>query len=350
MENIIKSDNQSSIISRKNYNGIDLLKLAMAIIVVAIHTHPFENIKSHAFIEVYESVTDLAVPFFFLAAGFLLARKLSYPYNSQKDIVVITQYLKKTFRLYAIWTAVYFPLAVYGFVESKTPVVKALFYYLRGILFVGESNYSYVLWYLLSTIFALILIIVLLKRKISPKMIMLFGFVICFISWGVSALSSYEGDLPTAFSAIQKVIHYTIINGRILSGAVYLPIGMFLSYKRIPKIVNVLLFIGGFVANCVITNSLISQYLLIASATGLFGLAEGLELKNSQCYGFMRKMSTVIYFIHMYIFFVWKTICTMLNKDYYGMDGFFAVCITSIIISFLYVHFSRNKRPVKQIS
>lgn len=60
----------------KNYCGIDLIKFFMAIIVVAIHTHPLEHCSNEILIRIYNSIVSSAVPFFFISSGFLLGSKL----------------------------------------------------------------------------------------------------------------------------------------------------------------------------------------------------------------------------------------------------------------------------------
>lgn len=58
----------------------------MAFAVVAIHTVLFEGCENDKFLCVYDNLVSLAVPFFFLASGYLLAIKMDYPYGSAKDL------------------------------------------------------------------------------------------------------------------------------------------------------------------------------------------------------------------------------------------------------------------------
>jgi len=56
----------------KKYNSIDIVKWIMAIFVIAIHTHPFNNIDNDIFLLIYNYIMKSAVPFFFMASSFLL--------------------------------------------------------------------------------------------------------------------------------------------------------------------------------------------------------------------------------------------------------------------------------------
>ena len=66
------------------YNGLDLLKFFMAILIVMLHS--FASKDGHPLLdfEISQCFTRVAVPFFFITSGFLLFRKM--PLNlSEKD-------------------------------------------------------------------------------------------------------------------------------------------------------------------------------------------------------------------------------------------------------------------------
>ena len=55
----------------KEYKGLDIMKFVMAIVVVAIHTRPEMSCDSVFVRQIFETIYSLAVPFFFMASGFL---------------------------------------------------------------------------------------------------------------------------------------------------------------------------------------------------------------------------------------------------------------------------------------
>lgn len=329
----------SDTLNKRNYNAVDLMKFIMAIVVVAIHTHPFEAINNAAFNEFLNSVTDMAVPFFFLASGYMLALKLTNPFSSEKDLSVIKKYTIRMAKLYLLWTAVYFPLMVYEYIKDGLPVVKAVLQYLQYFVFVGDKH----LWYLLSAVYALLLIMFLLKCKLSPEKIAVIAIVISLVSWAVSYLPYLQVSNSGIVGFTQNLISHTVINGRILRGAIYIPIGMLLTYRKLPKLANILLFIVSFAGNCLVSNSLISQFLLILSVVSLFGIAECICLNDSVCYKILRKMSTVVYFIHIYVLLIWSLICDYIGAEEYGVECFLAVTAVSVLIAFLYVYIKHKK-------
>jgi len=97
-----------------NLKIIDLFKLVMAIGVVAIHTEPVVAFNSNLWLWVVSIVYHiLPVPFFFMASGYLLFRKIELPLNCDGKIV-LKRYLKKIARLYIVWTILFLPLTIIG--------------------------------------------------------------------------------------------------------------------------------------------------------------------------------------------------------------------------------------------
>lgn len=87
---------------RKEFYNIDLCKFAMAILMVAIHTKPLINCSSRAVLTIYELIVRMAVPFFFLFSGYLLARKFGSPVG---NLCVVRKHLFKIIKMYLVWSA-----------------------------------------------------------------------------------------------------------------------------------------------------------------------------------------------------------------------------------------------------
>lgn len=60
---------------KKQYNGLDLLKFLMALMVVMIHVKP--NIHSEFLSNVFTPFLNIAVPMFFVISSVLLFSKLN---------------------------------------------------------------------------------------------------------------------------------------------------------------------------------------------------------------------------------------------------------------------------------
>lgn len=82
----------------EEYVNIDLFKLIMAICVVAMHINPFAACSNEYIVNLYDVTVRMAVPFFFMSTGFLIAKKGNDYRTAFKRV------LKKTARLYCIWS------------------------------------------------------------------------------------------------------------------------------------------------------------------------------------------------------------------------------------------------------
>ncbi|MCH5279924.1 MAG: acyltransferase family protein [Lachnospiraceae bacterium] len=328
------------IITPKNNNGIDLCKFIMAFAVVAIHTQPLINCTNKYINEIFNLFVSMAVPFFFLSSGYLLAVKLQYPYQGKDDIDKIKKYLIRILKLYLLWMAIYFPIALGHYIISKTSIITSALSTIRGLIFVGEQYNAWPLWYLLSTVYALILIILLLQLKLTPKNILGVSLLISVISFGLDLIMGFDEPAQPILRLLFLLVKYSIGNGRILSGAIYIPAGMYLAHKKIPNPVNFLLLVGGFTLNFFTNNSFVSSYLLIVTSIGLFGIIQNIKLKDSSIYPQLRSMSTIIYLIHMYIFTFYYII--VYKQKTYGPDSFIITSFIACLISVIYIQIRKR--------
>lgn len=117
---------------------------------------------------------------------------------------------------------------------------------------------------------------------------------------------------------------------------------MLLANKKVPKKYYVFAFIVGMIGNIAFGSSTLSLIMVALSAIGLFGIVKSINLPDATIYPYMRKMSTVIYFIHMYVWsFYYKIVY---GEKTYGMDSFLATALISLVISGIYVGIIRYKK------
>lgn len=321
----------------KSYSSIDFFKFIMAVCVVALHTNLIKGCTNAIIIAIYDSFISLAVPFFFISSGFLLARKLNYPFSDEQSIDYIRLYLSRMIKLYLLWTAIYFPVAVYYFVNEDMGLIKAVLLYIKGFVFVGEQYNSWHLWYLLSTIYALIIIIILLKYiHLKPEKILIMGMIVYIVGIVITYLVDFEGNMHILFLLIKKIVMYSISSGRILSGFMYISVGMVIFRKQVSNVISVSVCLGSFALNVIIENSIVSAILRAICAVGLFMVVRNVNLSISPIYLFMRKVSTVIYFIHMYVWMLYYKL--IYGKKSYGWDSFFVTTVVSVVIGSGYVY------------
>lgn len=315
-------------------NSIDLAKFIMALVVVAIHTNPLANCSNQNVLIIYNQIVNFVVPFFFLSSGYLLSIRMTSTFDSDSDILRVKYQLLKIIKMYIMWTLIYFPLAFYHYISNKTVLWKAILLYIRGILFIGENYSSWPLWYLLSTIYSLGIIIIMQKLPKVNRNLFIMSVIFSVLTLSFSILSNYEGILPPILKTARKIVICSIANGRIFWGAVYIPMGILLAKKGDSKYLKYIIFIVCFLCDFFVKNSIISHYLLIFNSIVLFEIIKSIKLNDKKIYPILRRMSIIIYLLHMYIWNFYYKI--FYGEKHYGMDSFIVTSAVVIILSFSY--------------
>lgn len=119
-------------------NNLDILKVVMAFLVVALHIFPVSKIKGIEGLISYEiasGITRIAVPTFFLISGYFLRNKLN-------DQAYLWKYVKRILLLYTVWQLIYLPDLIHyhqmGWFSKTNLLLKLIYGYWH-------------LWYLLAT-------------------------------------------------------------------------------------------------------------------------------------------------------------------------------------------------------
>jgi surface polysaccharide O-acyltransferase-like enzyme len=314
----------------KEYKVLDIMKFVMAIVVVAIHTRPELSFSSPIVVSLYEAVYAIAVPFFFMASGFLLFRKISLPLNEEGE-QRIKSYLKKICKLYLIWTGIYLPLTVYGFYQDGLSLLNSIAIFFRNILLIGENYMSWPLWYLLALIVAVGIIYVLLKLKLSKNWVVVLGILMAIIGVALNYCKSNSIFQPVTdlyFSLFQKTRNGFFV------GFLYVSLGMFCSKLDKASLWHILLiFLIGFIGMYLalpLANSLVVFALFVISIAVRGG---ALSSYTSQDY---RHLSSIIYFCHM-LWMALLVLCCGLKS------GFLLFAITTILSIITGIAFLRKK-------
>lgn len=149
-------------------NGIDAMKFLMAFPVVFIHIQPL-------FYCLYPNTVSwfirLAVPYFFIASGFLTARGYQ---NIASDADRRTYLKRRALRfgkMFVIWLLIYLPLSLISFSYANGYVLAedVAIYIIQVVLF-GESHWAWPLWYLYSSMIAYFMIYKLSRFRSGKSM------------------------------------------------------------------------------------------------------------------------------------------------------------------------------------
>ncbi len=322
-------------VNKTQYNSIDLVKFIMAFAVIAIHTCPLNHCKNEIVLAIYDNIVNLAVPFFFLASGYLLSKKITFS-DEVEDIYVIKKYMWKILKMYLLWMAIYTPISIYHTLEMQISFTQAIREYLQGLIFIGQQYNSWPLWYLLSTLYTLGIIIILIKLKTSINGLLVMSFIFSIISIGISGMVNIQ-DASKWIEIVQKIISYTVYNGRIFRGMIFLPVGIYLGHKKQHAKRWGMIMIAGFILNCVVKNFVVSSYLLIFTSIGFFEVIANLDLKEHPAYYMCRKMSLILYLIHMYIWSIYYKV--VYGVKTHGWDSFIITSVLGCVLAFAYLKF-----------
>ena len=337
VENIKEKSTES------NYKLIDLLKLICAFLVIGIHTRPFQassNLLDKLF---YYDISNYAVPFFYACTGYFVVIKSSEE-NLHVDLILRC---KKIIRIYLMWSVIYLPLTVSGWVIEGGLNPIYLIFCLRNFVFVGENFYSWTLWYLNGLIFALLLIGVLLK-SFSIKQISRISLVAYLVGIGLTILGGHLESLPLFLAKPVDMYFslFTTTRNGLFQSFVFLSFGMLMAEidraDEMKLSVKNGLFVGilyivkvGF--SLVGGGQYLSEILDLQTLWLLFKLiiyaCHRLNFKGA-FYIQLRGMSETIYFVHMY--FVAFCSLVLYKEGYHNFKSYFICAGGATIIALIY--------------
>ena len=195
--------------SARRYRGIDLFRIAAALLVVAIHTSPLASYSATADFILTREIARTAVPFFFMASGFFVLG----------DARRTRAFLKKSSIIYLACIALYLPINVYaGHLKELT--LGGLF---TQLFFEGTF---YHLWYLPAAILGAALSSFLLEKLGQRGALAAAAALYAFGLLG----DSYYG-LAAGVPALRAVLDAVIaVTGYTRSGLFFAPLFMLLGH------------------------------------------------------------------------------------------------------------------------
>ena len=218
---------------------------------------------------------------------------------------------------------IYIPLTVYGTfkeLRENSNLYVAVYNLIKNYFFVGEQFYSWQLWYLLATIFGMeVLLLVPHKHWHELLLYSCAFFALAYV------INCFQGT---------RIIKLTIVNGRLFTRPSYILLGMLVKREHKPLSRS-----GGIIAP--ILACFCSVLLKIPySTTNIVAFLSvpwilGIVMKYSKnCYQVgvskeCREISSIIYFSHMYFFFVWMYLLPIREK---GVECFMFVSGTSFFV------------------
>jgi len=340
----------------RSYNGIDIIKFIMSIFMVIIHAKPLLEISYWGNYALTYGITRVTVPFFFIASGFLLFKKMSL-YDI--DVKKIKKYIYHIFRLYMIWTVIYLPIIFWEVHKNENGILHGIIIAIRNTIMAGSY---FQLWFLNALIVSAILISLFLWLKINIKKIFVFTifmYIIALLGQSYYGIFDYlfpEGSTMFTIWKYIGIVFRTPRNG-LCFGALFFFLGAYISRSKdiisIKKTIVCLLIscillmvevIGGKYFN--ITREADVYISLIPVAYFLFLFAKNISIRDSPLWVYLRKQSMFIFYIHawwlflVYILFRGRYAIVQLNS----FQRFVIVLSLSVITSHIIIKLSEKKR------
>ena len=293
-----------SVIEKKKvtFPDLDIVKLLMAILVVEIHTRPFGATS------LVQGVDCVAVPFFFISSAFLCFRGLNTAQFSNSKSSACTRVrntTKRLLQLYLIWTLIYIPVSLFGYINSGLTPLKTLLYFIRGTILVGENIYTWPLWYLLASVVAFLLVFLLLRWRLHPFHVL--GVAAAFALLGFTISFVHEWSATPAFLTrvidLYFIVFATVRNG-LFTGFFYVALGMCLGIEwehaaTVPPMISICLIAFG-AAGCIFLSADAHLPFCASYALGVFLLSIHRYGEGSGGHALLRNASTGIYLTHMF--------------------------------------------------
>lgn len=335
----------------KCYNSIDVMKFICAILVVAIHTSPFES-YSRILNQGLGILTRLPVPFFFTTSSYLFFSKIEIDnignkYNNNK----LKNYLKRIVKLYILWSIIYFPFNLYEMIKNDNIISTNMIIYIRNFIFVGSFD---TLWYLPALVMSITITYFLLKYVSLGKVI---GVSIILYIIGLLG-STYYGVISDVEVIVNIFKYYnkffiTTRNG-LFYGTIFVSIGAYIAKYKSNLSINPKLCLIGLITSIIllaiesfiviklnINRETIMWIGMIPSTVFLVLLCINLKIKNSRYFKACRKLSTLIYTSHG-LFII---IMPFFLGEFYdnSLIRFISVLTSSIIFSYFVIYISKIK-------
>ena len=328
---------------RKRNSSIDFVKWVASVLVISLHTRPFQNVSSELEFFLTQGLARVAVPFFLTCTGFFIGKNINdYFENNTKHESIKLYLLKlsfKYFKLYFSCSLFFLFLSIPGWIKSGWFSANAFIDWMISFFLTGSY---YHLWYLISTCIAVLIIAFIfpiLKNKRYTIIIMITLWLIGIIDY------SYNWILPESLrTAIVFLDKFSVLFSCVFRVLPLILVGVVISKLKIITIKNNLI---GFMITSVLmvaelfflfqkgVENLGYTFLTLPLAFFFFNLVYKLgryfpENKMST-FALLAKVSMINYCIHPAIILLLDTFFTLPN-----WLNFVLVVIITNIIALLY--------------
>ena len=316
------------------FGGIDILKFALSIIIVAIHTEFFSPY--------FFPLCRIAVPCFFIISSYLFFCRIDSAVTKSEEKGLLIKFIKRNLLLYLFWFLILIPITIYAKRQVYFSNLYGILYFLRDLVF-GSTFYAS--RFIIANVICIIIVYFLRKHMALLTFLSISLFLISLLT------SSYSFVIPgDVVILINRFINF---QNCFISGLIYSFFGFLLIKIKINKTFSILflflsiilLYLEFYLLKQFNTNFDVSSeiYILnIPSSIFLFCFFKNCFIKTTNTF-FLRKISTVIYCSHMSICVVLRTFIEEFSIWNMFSLVLFAMTLCLSVLVFYIIYFLSRK-------
>lgn len=313
----------------KDYTGIDIVKFLMAFAVIAIHCRHEGLAGVREWPAAVGWFLGLAVAFFFIASGFLVARASERSFmDSFEKKAFLRKRALNLFRIYICWLVVYIPIAIYTYVADDTVWWKAIAGYVYKAVISGHSNWAWQLWFVYSmgAVFLIYSFTSFSRRS---------NFVLFLMFVSISLLNYFYREL-----GIKGLSGFYLLTHSVLGGGMCISAGVLLNqyYDKI----NLVAAVAVSLALSILLKYFNFSFYEFFGGIGLFLLALSFNPRSNKIFLVMRRLSMWIYYLHMAVVFAVYQIIIHSTLQVSLLQVFIIDATISFLLAYIVDYCQRN--------
>ncbi len=247
------------------------------------------------------------------------------------------------------------PFIIWSIIISENGIVYGVLKAIRKFVFVGSYTH---LWYLLAAAIATLIVSWVIKKRIEKQAIVLgilVLYVISLLGLPYHELVRLLESVPLVCETIRlyELVFVTTRNG-FFYGTIFVGMGALFAYRKIcisqstaivGFVISMLfMFAEAFcVRNFELAKSTEFYFFMPPAIFFLFYIATHIEIKETKTTIALRKYSSIIYFIHLWVYCVFQKLDLLLNLKINSMLLYTMVALGSLSLAMIIVELQKHK-------
>lgn len=321
--------------------SIDIARVIAAVLVIAIHTHPFSGINVNIDFYISNALARMAIPFFFITSGYFFYDK----YIKNNKYIIL--FLNKIIKVYIRWSIIYGVWSIYLLINDKQFGLVNIINLIRRFFFCGTNT---ILWYLPALIYSTIFCWIFVKRNRIKFLVIISVLFYVFSSMGDTLAGVVTNTYINKLIGIYNFIFDTTRNG-LLFGVLFITIGILIrkyylkiNYKAIKlmilPLIVILLIEVTILKQLDIAKDYNIIYSLIFLVPVIFIFLLNLNIKINYNSKILRDLSLYMYCSHGLFMILFRKIYFFFGLDgirFINLVNFIMVSTSTIILSFFMI-------------